>query len=193
MADPLEAWWTYLSLRTDVAIQAYDAAFTDDFALRADNPYRSIRDIHAFFTHAAMVARVFFPSPKRDKSRAQERAAILGQRVGIKGAALHSCLRTRHDLDHFDERIDAVLAQPGGFVAPATYVARTRDDLEHLGSRPALLMLVYLQAEHALVTYSATGDMTITPLGPIREELDYVRARSDDYLRRAANQPRATT
>jgi hypothetical protein len=184
MEDPLLNWWIYLSWRSRAAIRAYDKAFSKDGTFHSTDPYAQLIDVHAFFTHAAMVARAFLPSPKGASARTKSRAAALRTRIGIQEKPFKDCLNARNNLDHYDERIDAIEAIPGGIVAPVSYQARTQEDLKRLGEKRSALMLVYLKDEHALVTYAPNGDRIVTKIEPIHRELCYVLTRSTDFMER---------
>lgn len=176
LRDGLSSWLDYLSWRSKLALQTYCSAFVDDRSLRSENAYQSAKDIHSFLTHAALVARAFIPA-RQVNDRTKKRADALKRQFGLDLKVFQSCLSARHDLDHFDERMDAVLAQPNAIVGNATLILSSKEGLKHLGGRPTLVMLIYLRSEHAIVTYSKSGTMMITPLAPIRRELEYVRSR----------------
>ena len=190
--ETIRRWCEYLATRSKIALGAYREAFEDDGAVRSPrNAYALARDVHAFFTHGAMVARVFIPSERGKKGEAaKQRAQELRRRIAPLLAPFQSCLDARHNLDHFDERLDAVIDQPDALVnSSATIAARNVQDLEHFGERPMMLMLTYLRDDRAIVTYSAKGDRCITSLEPIQRELELVLVRSLSTLDKQAHRP----
>ena len=131
-----------------------------------------IKEVHTFFTHSAMVARVFIP-PRSTTARTRARTEALVRNIGPNLHALQGCLDARHDLDHFDERMDAVLEYPGGRFTEGTIIAQTEESLgKMLAGRTVLPMFIFLSKDRAIVTWSSRGQRRITPLDPIRRELE---------------------
>jgi hypothetical protein len=167
----------YVAWRAKLATSAYDAVFDYRRNFVSKDAHADARNIHAFFTQTAMVARCFIPARAATR-QARARAEELQQYIALDADALESCLQARHDLDHFDERIDGAMqvhrdATVTSFTIHVTNMAR----LEEIAQRkPLLAMLIYLIEDHAIVTFSRDGIQTVTKLDPIRYQLSLINA-----------------
>jgi hypothetical protein len=92
-------------------------------------------------------------------------AAIFDRLYSLDLSALKSCLTARHNLDHFDERIDYALANSGASCVANSVTAymQTLARFRQLTrGKPFLGALAYIFEDHAVVTYTRDGVETVT-------------------------------
>ncbi len=143
-------------------------------AALADQRTRQTRivwfNLTAFLSHAAMISK--YLSPINPRGVKETRMNVLRSKLGVDDSSDIVPRDARDNVEHFDERIDNWIGQPGQAVIES--VLDDRAAYEYLGAEQKRIKRVLLEKEMIFIFENRDGSKLELALEPLADEVSRI-------------------